>query len=361
MLLLRQLINLQFHKQKGFLRISKIKLLATSIDISELLFDMLSKYDELYINGIGTFTKSAATDDSTSGDCLFSPTDQTVFFNPNVKAEKELLQCAVEEYRLGAKKQNKLAKEIQEKINTFLNFGKFDMGDFGKVVKNENGELIFKSGESAPLNKENHFLPDLKLKPVKKKSKTEDPQKIAQPIVADVAPEPTVPKPTTQSHTYQSSNTLIKYFPIAISLLALAFIGYFLVSWITGGSSKPSVTESGEVTAQPKADASEGESPLFSNDMLVKYQGILTPEIIATGCTIVVGTFSKVSSAEQLQSSIAAQGYTANIVAYNSMNRVIINFDCANEDLNNYLAQVRADVDPKAWYLVPPEYRPFDQ
>ena len=84
---------------------------------------------------------------------------------------------------------------------------------------------------------------------------------------------------------------------------------------------------------------------------------ILTEEAINNGCIIITGTFSQLSNAQTMLSSIESSGYNTYQSSDQPLIRVGLHFDCVDVDLDSMLLSVRENLSNKAWYLVP-RYEP---
>ena len=92
---------------------------------------------------------------------------------------------------------------------------------------------------------------------------------------------------------------------------------------------------------------------LFTHPHLDKYKEVLTSEVIQEGCKIVVGSFKDEANALRMEERVLTEGYNTLIEQDNSRSRVIIKFDCLEKDLVDFLVEVRENISPKSWYLLP--------
>lgn len=70
-------------------------------------------------------------------------------------------------------------------------------------------------------------------------------------------------------------------------------------------------------------------------------------------CIIVVGSFIKSLNTIKMISLLERKGYKVHQEEYKGFNRVGIKYECANEDLELYLQNIRKKISSKAWYLDP--------
>jgi len=84
-----------------------------------------------------------------------------------------------------------------------------------------------------------------------------------------------------------------------------------------------------------------------------KYSDVLTQEIIDDGCVIVVGSFKKSKNALRMRNKIIEKGYQPFDEYHNGFNRVGIIFDCLDQDLVDFIQEIRRNIEPKAWYRIP--------
>ena len=54
-----------------------------------------------------------------------------------------------------------------------------------------------------------------------------------------------------------------------------------------------------------------------------------------------------------MEERVLTEGYNTLIEQDNSRSRVIIKFDCLEKDLVDFLVEVRENISPKSWYLLP--------
>ncbi len=92
---------------------------------------------------------------------------------------------------------------------------------------------------------------------------------------------------------------------------------------------------------------------LFDHPFLERYRNVLTQEIINDGCKIAVGSFRERENAVNMMERIITEGYEAEIIDSENGSRVVIQFDCLEHDLVEYLKLVRQDISEKAWYYQP--------
>ena len=70
-------------------------------------------------------------------------------------------------------------------------------------------------------------------------------------------------------------------------------------------------------------------------------------------CIIIVGSFIKSLNAIKMVSQLERKGYTVYQSEYKGFSRVGLKYDCADEDLEAYLQNIRKKISKKAWYLSP--------
>ncbi|MDF1699144.1 MAG: hypothetical protein P1U56_25040, partial [Saprospiraceae bacterium] len=68
---------------------------------------------------------------------------------------------------------------------------------------------------------------------------------------------------------------------------------------------------------------------------------------------IIVGSFMKTINAIKMTSLLERKGYKAFKSVYKGYTRVGFKYACDNEDLEEYLQEVRKTISKKAWYLDP--------
>ncbi|MEM9546991.1 MAG: hypothetical protein AAGA77_13505 [Bacteroidota bacterium] len=70
-------------------------------------------------------------------------------------------------------------------------------------------------------------------------------------------------------------------------------------------------------------------------------------------CIIVVGSFIKSMNVIKMVSLLERKGYEVYQSEYKGLQRVGITYECADEDLEEYLHDIRKTISKKAWYLDP--------
>jgi len=73
-------------------------------------------------------------------------------------------------------------------------------------------------------------------------------------------------------------------------------------------------------------------------------------------CIIITGTFASSRNIEAMKSKLTEHGYTIHTESFGAYTRVGLRFECAEVDLVEYIQDVRAKIDGKAWYLDPSFY-----
>ncbi len=91
-----------------------------------------------------------------------------------------------------------------------------------------------------------------------------------------------------------------------------------------------------------------------------KLKNELSEEVLAEGCIVITGTFSKERNAREMLANISYKGYETYESKHNGLNRVGLRFKCDSIDLDSMLLSIRSEFSQKAWYLSP-NYKPdFD-
>ncbi len=77
-------------------------------------------------------------------------------------------------------------------------------------------------------------------------------------------------------------------------------------------------------------------------------------------CTIITGVFSNYTNVSKMEEHLARNGYDVYISENGPYTRVGFTYDCSNVDLADYLNNIRRQIEPKAWYLVPELYVEYE-
>ncbi len=72
-------------------------------------------------------------------------------------------------------------------------------------------------------------------------------------------------------------------------------------------------------------------------------------------CVIITGVFSRYRNVEKMENLLESRGYEVYMEDYGPYTRVGLEYDCANEDLVDYIQKIRRSIPnaSKAWYLKP--------
>ena len=182
--------------------------------------------------------------------------------------------------------------------------------------------------------KDSKYLPTVRLNALKPTA----------PVVQELPKHNTV---TAQSVGVRKNRALI-----FLSVIASVAILLFLVNRLTSSKSDETPTS----PDRPEMP-SEAQDAVIDSLSIQTSNPILAEEAINNGCIIITGTFSQLSNAQTMLSSIESSGYNTYQSSDQPLIRVGLHFDCVDVDLDSMLLSVRENLSNKAWYLVP-RYEP---
>ena len=70
-------------------------------------------------------------------------------------------------------------------------------------------------------------------------------------------------------------------------------------------------------------------------------------------CIIIVGSYKQAKSSLKMINKLQEMNYDVYTEQHKDFTRVGISFDCTNEDLTNYIRNLRSEIAKDAWYLQP--------
>lgn len=157
-----------------------------------------------------------------------------------------------------------------------------------------------------------------------------------------------------QSEGQQFSNWILP----ALFIVLLLVVLFYILSFFRASENISALPQGDPEKAMPANDPDPDKiKDLFSSEMLIKYAGILNADILKKGCVIITGSFSDEGNANRTYTFIESQGYNAYMEQEGNKKRVGILFDCGKIDLDEFLIEVRENINPDAWYLRP-DYDP---
>ena len=166
-------------------------------------------------------------------------------------------------------------------------------------------------------------------------------------------PTPVVPELTKHnSVTAQSVGVRKNRALIFLSVIASVAVLLFIVNRLTS-------SKTNEISTSPDRSEvpSETQDAMIDSLSIQISNPILTGEAIRNGCVIITGTFSELSNAQTMLSSIESYGYNTYRSSDQPLIRVGLQFNCVDVDLDSMLLSVRQTLSNKAWFLIP-RYEP---
>ena len=381
-------------------------------NFSSCLLQYLLSNGSASLPGLGTFYIRESTKDFTLTENVLSPPTNKLVFEDNSHEDVGFVQYVASRLEFNIEEAKAFIADSVHKINADLERGKpVSISGLGKF-KIDGVEKSF-----TPVSENFHpdflYLPTLSLKPLtkgkQKKSVKKEPEnttneKIGKVSAIDKDVVPVDPKKNsglkdkmsimedhnssnksntnsnsntnantnTNTNTYTNTNTDSYYYEDDKSFfqeirgplfwILLLGLAVFLISRFGCSKLKNSavdaVTETTDKVGDIKDSVLESET---SNKLLTpdgeeytgKYSDVLTQNIIDEGCVIVVGSFKKSKNALRMRNRIIERGYQPFDEYHNGYNRVGIIFDCLDQDLVDFLQEIRRNIEPKSWYRIP--------
>lgn len=384
-----------------------------NVNIGKAISTLLEKNHKVSVSGLGTFKVD------NGGKAIGKPPYEAVIFDQEVIDDKSLRDYISEEYGISKNKSTRIINVFSSKVlNGVLNYDDVYIQDLGKLYKGDNRALSFlpletlgHSGELLDTNLEEtteEKIEDIIEEPVKVEeeevvvTKTESISNIPKEEV--VEPIPTTEKTINSSfaetktkNTFEEKIEVVKeekpiIIPpkyeeksgcsyIVIPLLALlafflllALVTKFCFSALdankTAIDADPDVTEIVDVS-NDNGDSDSLDYSETKEDNSNQYEGKTYEEVHDPSklimlhelkvnpeeCIIITGSFKKNRNVLKMQRNLETLGYKTftEVNIDGNLTRVGIQFDCQNEDLRDYIHDIRRNIKgaKKAWYLLP--------
>jgi len=339
------------------------------IEIPKLILDHLLQYGDTSILGLGTLffeNKSAYLSDDKSK--IFPPSN-SLNFSENINDTEQFVHYVAN--RLGVKKSKasaKVDKYAQQLLNKLLNYGEADIKSIGKL-STHNGAKVKFTKFHGEVNSEFFGLTPVELNPIQhfKKGNAQSHEmavSTADMLTAKSSENSTYPKTTTHSepsYNYnddEDSNWIKPLFWIfgLVLLLSLAYKGCELYTVNKSNKSIDSKTI-GTVADKQNSDTREiSAENIDSNSNNNKIDDELNVTSKApTECVIILGAYESAKNAIKMSTKLTKLGYTPYEEYFDTMDvtRVGFKFDCSEKDLQYFMREVRKEIAPDAWYLLP--------
>ena len=304
--------------------------------LRKLFRDILYAYGRIDLGTIGCLRLK-----SSSQEVIYQNVQapqHTIEFEVTEAIREEIFAKAINNHTICHQEYLDLKKHIQESIAKFKILGSTEIGGLG-ILKKEGANIKWQT-HSVPSLLHPLVLP----LPIPKVTPTVHTQ------IHDKVPPPNFDIDEPKSNRYYAIPIIIT---IIGTILLISLYRFLLPHGDTKeGTTKPDILEIAADDVSPFVD-DEDTSRLFKHPLLEKYKDVLNEDIIAQGCKIVVGSFSSLPNAENLEEEVLSEGYEAYINTAQNLHRVVITFDCLEHDLVDKLREVRTLISQRAWYLQP--------
>jgi len=344
------------------------------IEIPKLILDHLLQYGNTSILGLGTLffdNHSAYFSDDKSQ--IFPPSN-TLLFKDRVHDTDQFAHYVAN--RLGinpVKALEKVDKYAQSLINNLLNFGRAEIPSIGTFVK-EDGKLISFEQEKGEINSEFFGLTPVKLKPIQfyksgETANTEMAVSTANMAArSNTATTIAVSDTAAPSYNYNDDDDSSWLKPLLwiLGLLLLSALAYKgCQSYMTNQSQKPPVEIVDDVKSSvgdnddkdgKGSDGQNGKNVVNGSADSKDTTADTTDKVKApTECVIILGAYESARNAMKMSTKISQLGYKPYEEYFDTMDvtRVGFKFDCSEKDLRDFMYEVRKEIAPDAWYLVP--------
>lgn len=337
------------------------------IEIPRLILDHLLQYGKTSILGLGTlFYEHNSAYLSNDKSQIFPPSN-SLKYKDSVENTDQFAHYVAN--RMGIdpiKALEKVDAYAQNLLNNLLNYGEAEIPKVGAFKKVEGKDIVFSQLEGE-INSEYYGLPPVQLKPIQffKSGEAKDNEMAVStedmPSRTKVAPladsSATSSQPSYNYNEEDDSNWLKPLFWILglVLLCALCYKG--CEKYRSSQNDKPPVIV--DKTDDENGDSNDIKSdPKQVNDIV----GDADPKVDAiakskppTECVIILGAFDSARNVLKMSTKIADMGYEPYEEYFDTMDltRVGFKFECGEKDLKDFMYEVRKDITPDAWYLVP--------
>lgn len=388
------------------------------LDIPYYIRQVLREKRMVSIPGIGTFNLEQEPSNFNDDKTILSPPQLKLTFNDNETGDDSLLRYILDTGLLTPEKaQKRIDKFTQDAFNSLINVDSFLIDGVGTIFKKDGQEKVSFEPDISRLTKEFEHLPAINLVPISRIAE--------QPVAASyVAPPPADDESgSILSRILLFTLLLIALYFLGtylvdkfsndadrieigvvestkdISNVEMASIDssdreleekYEEIDDLIDTKNQEEGEGKGKIataTENDKAAASITEIPESSsesvkgitkdkNTAIAKNKSTKTVDttnveksnnkhadiIPATGkCIIVVGSFKKATNVVKMVSLLESKGYEVHRSIHNGFTRVGLVYECMDEDLENFLQNIRKKISGKAWYLDPELEVPYNQ
>ena len=142
-------------------------------------------------------------------------------------------------------------------------------------------------------------------------------------------------------------------------LFALVYFGCNKLKKISKTQANKTATET---NVSPSTDDNDNTASITkeNDDAVIEEDNSSTTEERPSECIIITGSYSNYENVSRMEDLLARNGYQVYIAENGPYTRVGFTYDCSNVDLADYLNNIRRQIEPKAWYLVPELYVDYE-
>lgn len=336
------------------------------IEIPRLILDHLLQYGNTSILGLGSLSfeqHSAYLSDDKSQ--IFPPS-HTLKYKDEVENTDQFVTYVA--HRLGikpAKALEKVDKYAQDLLNSLLNYGKAEIPLVGAFIKENGKDIDFKPFPGA-IDSEFFALPPVALSPIQffKSGEVNDnemavstanmPARTKSAALSDT----TATQSTYNYNDDEDTNWLKPLFWILGLVLLSALLYKGCEQYRNSQVKDPQLVI--DDTPAVNDDLKNGDEA--TNDEVVNdsthNESTNKPATITsrpTECVIILGAFESARNAMKMSTKVSSLGYQPYEEYFDTMDvtRVGFKFDCRDKDLRDFIYEVRKEIAPDAWYLVP--------
>ncbi len=368
------------------------------LDIPYYIRQVLREQRMVHIPGIGTFSLNQTSAKFNDDKTVISPPTLNISFENTISEDDCLLKYILDTGILTeAKAKKKIERFTQSAFNKLLNVDSFLIEGIGTITKKEGQDKVEFEPNVRDLTREFNDLIPLHLTPI---SRITEQSTLVQD--ADVKPQ-----------VEESSSFLLRILLLSLLFIALWFIGVYVYNSYSnepednkteilglndlekeGAIAKsnekeleqkyeeidelidPLYTKEGkqdddtkeeeeEVNTDiitPKEELTNIETPIEAleaksvevvekDEVSINKYADLIPK--SGECIIIVGSFIKSLNAIKMVSLLERKGYEVYQSEHKGFKRVGLRYECANENLETYLQNIRKKISKRAWYLDP--------
>jgi len=315
--------------------------LLSETHLRKLILDILDVYGRVDLGLVGCLLLESKEAQINNGKIL--PPHEVIGFSRVLdKSADPSFAKAISDGIISEKESQYVSTYLTEQLARLDLLGSVNIFDLGTLSSNDS--LVEWSSEYA-----DHTFPIVSLPQMLQTSRISDPQ------FASVG--------SFEESSYQEIESSVNsnYSKLFLPFFIIA-VGTFLLIFLVRGCFTSEINQQVSNDKQDILEVAEDDiapfeeidtSKLFNHANLEKYKAVLTTDVINEGCKIVVGSFESRENARKMEEIVLTEGYQTLIQTVENRSRVIITFDCLEEDLIDFLKEVQENVSSKSWYLSP--------